>query len=429
MEFLPTLEFAQSLDQQDKLKDFRNRFIIPEVNGKQHVYFLGNSLGLQPKSAGDYMQRILQDWASLGVESFFQAKEPWMDYHDKLTGTLSTVVGALPGEVVVMNQLTVNLHLMLVSFYRPTAKRFRIICEAKAFPSDQYAFETHVRHHGFDPEQAVIEVSPREGEFTLRTEDILAAIEKYGDETALVLFGGINYYTGQAFDMQAITAAGKKAGAKVGFDLAHAAGNISLELHDWNVDFACWCNYKYLNGGPGAIGAAFIHEKNFTEDLPRFAGWWGYDKSTRFKMDKGFKPMQGAEGWQLSTPPFLMYATLRASLEIVEHAGWEAIQVKRELLNGYLWFMLNRVNKTVDPPVIRFITPQAPNDRGCQVSMLMKQRGKEIYNYLIKNGFIVDWREPDVIRLAPVALYNTFEEVWRFADTLEKAISFDGNIA
>lgn len=429
MEFLPTHAFAQSLDQQDQLKDFRQQFIIPEVDGKQQVYFLGNSLGLQPKSANGYLQRILQDWASLGVEAFFHAKEPWMDYHEKLTGTLATVVGALPGELVVMNQLTVNLHLMLVSFYRPSAKRFRIICEAKAFPSDQYAFETHVRHHGFDPEQAVIEVSPREGELTLHTEDILAAIEQYGDETALVLFGGINYYTGQAFDMRAITTAAKKAGAKVGFDLAHAAGNIPLQLHDWNVDFACWCNYKYLNGGPGAIGAAFIHEKNFAEDLPRFAGWWGYDKPTRFKMEKGFKPMQGAEGWQLSTPPFLMYATLRASLEIVEQAGWEAIQEKRQLLNDYLWFMLNRVNNTVDPPLIRFITPQTPADRGCQVSMLMQQRGREIYNYLIKNGFIVDWREPDVIRLAPVPLYNTFEEVWHFADTLGKAISFDGYIA
>jgi len=429
MEFLPSLEFAQSLDQQDQLKKFRDRFIIPEAEGKQLVYFLGNSLGLQPKSANDYMQRILQDWASLGVESFFQAKEPWMDYHDKLTGTLATIVGAKPAEVVVMNQLTVNLHLMLVSFYRPTAKRFRIICEAKAFPSDQYAFETHVKHHGFDPAEAVIEVSPREGEFTLRTDDILSVIDKYGHETALVLFGGINYYTGQAFDMQAIAAAAGKAGARVGFDLAHAAGNIPLRLHDWNIDFACWCSYKYLNGGPGAIGGVFVHEKNFAENLPRFAGWWGYDKPTRFKMDKGFKPMQGAEGWQLSTPPFLMYATLRASLEIVEQAGWDAIQRKGRLLNDYLWFLLNRVNDTVDPPVIQFITPSTEKDRGCQVSMLMKQRGREIYNYLMQHGFMVDWREPDVIRLAPVPLYNTFEEVWRFADALEKAIGFDGYLA
>ena len=429
MPFQTDIEFARSLDQQDELKGFRDRFIIPEKDGKQLVYFLGNSLGLQPKAAKDYMQNVLNDWASLGVESFFHAEEPWMDYHDKLTKTLATVVGGSRSEVVVMNNLTVNLHLMLVSFYRPTQKRFRIICEAKAFPSDQYAFETHVKHHGFDDKDAVVEVAPREGEFTLRTEDIIATIEKYADETALVLFGGINYYTGQVFDMKAIAAAAKKAGAKVGFDLAHAAGNVELQLHDWTVDFACWCCYKYLNGGPGAIGGVFIHEKNFSEDLPRFAGWWGYDKATRFKMEKGFKPMAGAEGWQLSTPPFLLYATLRSSLDIIQAAGWEKIQAKRKLLNEYLWFLLNRVNNAVEPAVIQFITPEAESEHGCQISMLMKTRGREIYDYLMKNGFMVDWREPDVIRLAPVALYNTFEEVWRFADALEKAILFDGYIA
>lgn len=427
--FRPDINFAREMDQQDPLKEFRNRFIIPEDNGRQLVYFLGNSLGLQPKAAKDYMQQILNDWASLGVESFFHGKEPWMNYHDTLTETLAKVVGASRAEVVVMNQLTVNLHLMLVSFYRPTKKRFRIICEAKAFPSDQYAFETHVKHHGFDAAEAIVEVSPREGEFTLRTEDIIGTIEKYADETALVLFGGINYYTGQAFDMKAIAEAANKAGAKVGFDLAHAAGNIPLQLHDWNVDFACWCSYKYLNGGPGAIGGVFVHEKNFSEDLPRFAGWWGYDKPTRFKMDKGFVPMAGAEGWQLSTPPFLMYATLRSSLDLIHEAGWEKMQAKRKTLNDYLWYLLKRANQSVEPAVIHFITPDTDNDHGCQVSMLMKQRGRAIYEYLMTKGFMVDWREPDVIRLAPVPLYNTFEEVWRFADALEKAISFDGYIS
>src|SRR6218665_132731 len=427
--FRPGIDFAQEMDQQDPLKEFRNRFIIPEANGKQLVYFLGNSLGLQPKAAKDYMQQILNDWADLGVESFFHGKEPWMDYHDTLTETLAEVVGASRSEVVVMNQLTVNLHLMLVSFYRPTKKRFRIICEAKAFPSDQYAFETHVKHHGFDPSDAIIEVSPREGEVTLGTEDIVRAIEKHGDETALVLFGGINYYTGQAFDMQAIAAAAGKTGAKIGFDLAHAAGNIPLKLHDWNVDFACWCGYKYLNGGPGAIGGVFVHEKNFGEDLPRFAGWWGYDKPARFKMDKGFVPMAGAEGWQLSTPPFLMYATLRSSLDLIREAGWGKMQAKRKTLNDYLWYLLKRASQTVEPAAIHFITPDTENDHGCQVSMLMKQRARAVYEYLMTKGFMVDWREPDVIRLAPVPLYNTYEEIWRFADALEKAISFDGYIA
>lgn len=429
MKFRPDPDFARSMDQYDPLKEFRNRFVIPEQDGKQQVYFLGNSLGLQPVKAKEYMQQILDDWAKLGVESFFHGKEPWMDYHDHLTESLAAIVGASRSEVVVMNQLTVNLHLMLVSFYRPTKKRFRIICEAKAFPSDQYAFETHVKHHGFDSEEAVIEVSPREGELTLRTEDILNAIEKYGDETALVLFSGINYYTGQVFDMQAIATAANSVGAKVGFDLAHAAGNIPLKLHDWNIDFACWCSYKYLNGGPGAIGGVFIHEKNFDEQVPRFAGWWGYNKSTRFQMEKGFKPMAGAEGWQLSTPSILLYASLRASLDIIQEAGWETIQAKRKTLNDYCWYMVKRANESLSPAVIEFITPTAEAERGCQISMLIKKRGRVIYEYLTKAGFMVDWREPDVIRLAPVPLYNTFEEVWRFADALEKAISFDGYIA
>ena len=422
MNFETGLSFAQQLDTADPLKGFREKFIIPEVDGKQRIYFLGNSLGLQPKPANKYIQQILSDWASLGVESFFHAKEPWMDYHEKLAHPLSKIVGALPNEVVVMNQLTVNLHLMLVSFYNPNAKRYKIICEAKAFPSDQYAFETHVRNKGFDPATAIIEVAPRKGEYTLRTEDIISTIEKHGDETALVLFGGINYYTGQFFDLEKITQAAKVAGAKVGFDLAHAAGNVELHLHDWNVDFACWCTYKYLNSGPGAIGGAFIHEKHHKENLPRFAGWWGYDKQTRFKMEKGFKAMPGAEGWQLSTPGMFLYAAHRAALEIVEEAGWDKILAKQKLLTSYLWFLLDEINNSSPKKSIEFLTPRNEKERGCQVSMLMLEKGKDIYNGLMKEGIFTDWREPNVIRLAPVPLYNRFEEVRMFADALKKLI-------
>lgn len=422
MEFNTTKELALQLDKADPLKSVRDQFLIPEVKGSPQVYFLGNSLGLQPKAANEYIKRIMHDWANLGVESFFHADEPWMDYHDQLTRPLAKIVGALPHEVVVMNQLTVNLHLMLVSFYRPTSKRYRIICEAKAFPSDQYSFETHVRHHNYIPEEAIVEVSPRSGEHTVRTEDIVAAIEEHGEKTALVLFSGINYYTGQVFDMRAITAAAKKVGAKAGFDLAHAAGNIEMELHNWDVDFACWCSYKYLNSGPGAVGGVFIHEKNHRDDIPRFAGWWGYDKSSRFKMEKGFKAMPGAEGWQLSTPAFFLFAAHRAALEIVEKTGWENIQAKRKLLNRYLWYLLTELNDAAEKKVIEFITPQNEHERGCQVSMLMLEKGKEVYSSLMEQGFMVDWREPNVIRLAPTPLYNTFEEVWRFADALKKMI-------
>ena len=422
MPFQNTLSFAQQLDSADPLKSLRSKFIIPEVNGKQNIYFLGNSLGLQPKAANGYIQQIMQDWADFGVEAFFHAKEPWMNYHDKLIHPLSKIVGALPHEVVVMNQLTVNLHLMLVSFYRPSAKRYKIICEAKAFPSDQYTFETHVKHHSFDPADAIIEVSPRPGEHCLRSEDILSAIQENSESTALVLFSGINYYTGQLFDMASITNAAQSAGAKVGFDLAHAAGNVAMKLHDWNVDFACWCTYKYLNSGPGAIGGVFIHEKNHDKDLPRFAGWWGYDKATRFKMEKGFIPMPGAEGWQLSTPALFLYAAHRASLEIFEEAGWSNILMKQKLLNNYLWFLLEQVRITIPVNCIQFITPQNPVERGSQVSLLMLQKGREVFDAFTELGIIVDWREPNVIRLAPVPLYNTFEEVWRFADTLQQIL-------
>ena len=343
--------------------------------------------------------------------------------HDELTKPLSVIVGALPHEVVVMNQLTVNLHLMLVSFYKPKGKRNKIICETKAFPSDQYMFETHVRHHGLNPDETIIEVQPRNGEHIIRTEDILQTIETYKEETALVLFSGINYYTGQLFDIPAITTAAKTAGAIAGFDLAHAAGNADLQLHKWNVDFACWCSYKYLNSGPGAIGGVYIHERHHNDSsLSRFAGWWGYDQATRFKMEKGFKPMQGAEGWQLSTPSFMLYASHKVALDIFEQAGWDKIKAKRDLLKEYLWFLLNTVNDNVSDKIIEFITPANGKEKGCQVSMLMLKRGREIFDSLEKNGVMVDWREPNVIRLAPVPLYNTFGEVWRFADILKSIV-------
>ncbi len=425
MQFQSTLAFAKQLDKDDPLHSFRQQFIIPTENWKEKVYFLGNSLGLQPKRTKDSVQAIMNDWASHGVEAFFDTEEPWMDYHDQLTKPLSKIVGCLPHELSVMNNLSVNLHLMLVSFYRPQGKRYKILCEAKAFPSDQYMMETHVKHHGFDPADAIIEIKPRAGEHTIRNEDLLQIIVQHREELALVLFGGINYYSGQVFDMQTITQLAQQAGAKVGFDLAHAAGNIELKLHDWHVDFACWCSYKYLNSGPGAVAAVYVHERyHKDETINRFAGWWGYEKATRFKMEKGFKPMQSAEGWQLGTPAMLLYASHRAALEVVEEAGWEKINAKRKLLTAYLWYILDEVNASQKQPIIEFITPRKETEHGCQVSMNMLQRGKEIYTELLKQGFYVDWREPSVIRLAPVPLYNTFEEVWKFGDALKRILSW-----
>lgn len=417
-----SLEAAQLADVQDPLAGMRKQFLIPTHGEGEQIYFLGNSLGLQPVRTRAYLDQVLSDWATYGVEAFFHAPDAWMNYHDHFLPTLGKITGAQPHELVVMNQLTVNLQLLLVSFYRPSGKRVKIICEAKAFPSDQYSLETHVRHHGFDPEKTIIEVAPREGEHLLHTEDIIAAIEKNAEETALVLFGGINYYTGQVLDMPAITAAAHKAGALVGFDLAHAAGNIPLQLHDWNADFACWCTYKYLNSGPGAIGGVFIHERHHQADVPRFVGWWGYDKPTRFLMQKGFVPMPGAQGWQLSTPSLLLYASHRAALDVVAEAGWDVIQAKREKLTAFLWAILDDVNQTVAGSPITILTPRDPAQQGSQVSLLMQRDGKNVFDALAAAGIITDWREPDVIRLAPVPLYNTFEEVWRFGHELKKVL-------
>lgn len=424
MNFQNTLEFARQTDEQDELKHFRELFYFPIVNGKDAIYFTGNSLGLQAKTTQDYVVDELEDWATFGVEGHFHARKPWMPYHEIFPRQLSKIVGCKENEVVVMNSLTVNLHLLMVSFYRPTKERYKIICEAKAFPSDQYAFETQVRCHGFNPEDAVIEISPREGEHTLRTEDIISVIKQHGESVAVVLFGGVNYYTGQLFNIKAITEAAHAVGAYAGFDLAHAAGNVELHLHDWNVDFACWCSYKYLNSGPGGVGGVYIHEKHAANtELPRFAGWWGYTKETRFKMEKGFEAIPTAEGWQLSNAPVLSMAVHKASLDVFNEAGMDRLHKKRKQLSGYLHFVLNDINTHQKEKVIEVITPADENERGCQVSILMLKDGRKIFEELTKQGVIADWREPNVIRVAPVPLYNSYEDIYKFGEIIRETIS------
>ena len=424
MEYQNSLEFAKRMDEKDPLKDFRSKFFIPQHNGKDCIYFTGNSLGLQPKTTAQYVQQELHDWARMGVEGHFHAKNPWLPYHEIFPEQLSKIVGCKEHEVVVMNSLTVNLHLLMVSFYKPTRQRFKIICEAKAFPSDQYAFETQAKYHGYEPSKTIIEVSPRDGEYHLRTEDIISAINKHGDSVAVVLFGGVNYYTGQYFDLEAITKAAHGVGAYAGFDLAHAAGNVELNLHDWQADFACWCSYKYLNSGPGGVAGVYIHEKHVANtELPRFAGWWGYTKERRFKMEKGFEAIPTAEGWQLSNAPILSMAAHKASLDIFDEAGMEKLHAKRKLLSDYLLFIIEDHNKQFGQKLIEIITPGEENEKGCQVSMLMLKRGKEIFDELTKQGVIADWREPNVIRVAPVPLYNLFEDIHRFGEIVRTTIS------
>ena len=423
MTFSNTLEYAKQLDEQDSLKHFRDKFYIPIVNGKECIYLTGNSLGLQPKKTQDYVLDELEDWATHGVEGHFHARTPWVNYHEIFEEQLAEIVGGLPEEVVAMNQLTVNLHLLLISFYRPTSKRYKIICEAKAFPSDQYAFQSQAKFHGYNPDDAIIEVQPKEGSAYIDLADILDTIKKHGDETALVIFGGVNYYSGQVFDMQAICSAAHEVGAYCGFDLAHAAGNIHLELHDWNVDFACWCSYKYLNSGPGGVSGSFIHQRHINdESLPRLAGWWGHDKDTRFKMDKDFHPIPTAEGWQLSNAPVLSMAAHKASLDVFSEAGFHNLVAKGKMLSGYLLFILNEINKNSSEKLIEIITPLNESERGCQVSMLMLKDGKKIFDTLIQNGVIADWREPNVIRVAPVPLYNSFEDVFNFGKIMRECL-------
>lgn len=419
-----TLQYAQLLDKEDTLSSFRDRFYIPQVGGKDTVYFTGNSLGLQPKKTKEYITTELEDWAKLGVEGHVHARNPWLSYHEMFPEILAKLVGCNNNEVVVMNQLTVNLHLLMVSFYRPTQNRFKIICEAKAFPSDQYAIESQVKFHGYNPAESIIEIKPREGEHSIHLSDILSAIEEHGSSIALVIFGGVNYYSGQVFDMQAITEAAHKVGAFAGFDLAHAVGNIHLELHNWEVDFACWCSYKYLNSGPGGVAGIYIHEKHTRDtSIPRFAGWWGTNKADRFKMEQVFDPIPTAEAWQLSNAPIFLMAAHKASLDIFDEAGIKNLIIKGQQLSEFLLFILDNINSQQKEKVIEIITPRNRNEKGCQVSMLMLKRGKEIFDELIRQGVIADWREPNVIRVAPVPLYNTFEDVWRFGDIIQNILT------
>lgn len=423
MQFENTLEFAHKLDQADELADFRNEFHFPVINGKQVIYFTGNSLGLQPKKAKEAILQELDDWAKWGVEGHFHAKNPWFAYHEIFSNDEAAIVGANAEEVVLMNGLTVNLHLMMVSFFRPQGNRTKILCEAKAFPSDQYAIESQLRFHGLDPEQHLIEVAPRDGEHLIRHEDILQAIEDNADEIALIMIGGVNYYSGQVFRMKEIAEAGHRAGALVGFDLAHAAGNIPLQLHDWEVDFACWCTYKYLNSGPGSVSGVFVHEKHANKpELPRFAGWWGYDKKTRFAMEAGFKPIPGAEGWQMSNAPVFNMAAHRASLDLFKAAGMTKLRHKSESLTDYLAFVINEVSRANANAEFEIITPENHSERGCQLSILAHGQGKALFDKLTESGVIVDWREPNVIRMAPVPLYNSYEDVYRFGQLLNEAI-------
>jgi kynureninase len=416
-----SLEYAKSLDEKDRLYHFRDLFIAPAFRGKRAIYFLGNSLGLQPLGTQEALMNVMNSWASLGVEGFFLGSDPWLDYHKKIAPVISNIVGALPEEVVTMNHLTVNLHLLMISFYNPTPTRYKIICEAKAFPSDQYALHSQARFHGFDPAEAIVEVYPKAGSEIISTADILATIEEHKESVVLVLFSGVNYYTGQVFDIQAITAAAHKAGAKAGFDLAHAAGNIKLQLHHWNVDFACWCNYKYLNSGPGAVAGAFINKRYLNDkSIKKLEGWWGNDAGNRFKMEPTFDPAATAESWSMSTSPILLLAAHKAALDIFEAAGFDNLVAKNKALSNYLFFALDHI----DPNNEKFfiITPRNADERGCQVSISINKNARAIFETLLPLGIFADWREPNVIRVAPVPLYNSFEEIFIFADILRQLL-------
>jgi len=415
--------YAQRLDSEDPLKEFRNEFYIPYMHNRESIYFTGNSLGLQPRDTQDYILTELEDWANYGVEGHFHAKNPWVSYHEIFPPLLAPIIGAKEHEIVVMNQLTVNLHILLTSFYRPSKSRFKIICEAKAFPSDQYAFESQVKLYGYDPSDAIIEVKPRDGEHHTRLEDIISVIRENGQQTCLVIFGGVNYYNGQVMNMKAITAAAHEQGILCGFDLAHAAGNIELKLNEWNVDFACWCSYKYLNSGPGGVAGVYINEKHASDTgIPRLAGWWGHDKENRFLMEPDFKPIATAEGWQLSNAPVLSMAAHHASLKLFAKAGIDNLHQKARALSEYLFYILDDINDEAAEPYIEIITPRDENDHGCQVSLLMLKDGKEIFEALKKHGVIADWREPNVIRIAPVPLYNSFEDIFEFGNIIRNMI-------
>jgi kynureninase len=411
-------QFAAALDKDDPIAEFRSHFHIPQTEGGSDcIYFAGNSLGLQPRKTKQYVAEELDDWARLGVEGHWAARKPWLSYHENLTDSTARLVGAKSGEVVVMNTLTTNLHLMMVSFYRPTKTRYKILIESNAFPSDQYAVNSQAKFHGFDPAQAVVEIAPRKGESLIRPGDILELIEREGDSIALVMLGDVNYLTGQAFDIATIAKLAHEKGCLIGLNLAHGAGNLLLDLHDWTVDFAVWCSYKYLNAGPGGLAGCFVHERHANDaSLPRFCGWWGHNKATRFKMAPTFDPIPGAEGWQLSNPPILQLAALRASMELFDRAGMVAIRRKGDLLTGYLEYLLERIPNQF----CRIITPREQSQRGCQLSVRVKGDPKQLLNTLNTAGAICDFREPDIIRVAPAPLFNTFSEVYRFAQLVQR---------
>lgn len=428
MNFINSREFAKQLDAQDELAAYKNEFIFPQHNGKNVIYFTGNSLGLQPKRTKAYVDEVMNDWANMAVEGHFFSKKPWWDYHERFCGPLSKIVGAKTSEVGVMNTLTVNLHLLMVSFYQPTKSRFKIICEEKAFPSDQYMLQSQVAFHakslGFNPSEAIVEVKRRDGQLNISHDDIIKTIEEVGDELALVLIGGVNYYTGQVFDMETITRAGHNQGAFVGWDLAHAAGNIEMQLHDWGVDFAAWCSYKYMNSGPGNASGYFVHEKHHkNKELSRFAGWYGHNKERRFLMEPTFDPVEGANGWQVSNLPVLSLAPYLASVEMFEEVGMEKLIQKRNQITSYLEFILHEIDKEVASAEFEVITPANQNERACQLSVYLHGQGKELFNALMQNGVITDWREPNVIRLAPVPFYTSFEDMYDFGQILKKLIN------
>jgi kynureninase len=417
MNYQNTAAFAKQQDKEDVLSHLRNLFHIPkDKNGNEWLYFTGNSLGLQPKSTKEYINQELEDWANLGVEGHFEAKNPWLNYHELLTDKMAKIVGAKPIEVVVMNTLTTNLHLLMVSFYRPTKTKYKIVIESDAFPSDRYAVKSQLKFHGFDDEDGVIEWRPRPGETLLNIEDLESIIKFEGDEIALLLIGGVNYYTGQFLDIKKIAEIGHSKNCIVGIDLAHGAGNVQPNLHDSNVDFAAWCTYKYLNAGPGSLGGVFVHEKHAkNKDLPRFAGWWNHNKETRFNMRQPFDVMKGAEGWQLSNPPILSMAAIKASLDLFDEVGMDALREKSEKLTGYFEYLINEI----DADDISIITPKNPKERGCQLSIQVKNADKSLHKKLTQNNIITDWREPDVIRCAPVPMYTSFEDVYRMVTILK----------
>jgi kynureninase len=428
MAFENTLEFAKSCDKNDSLNHFRSQFYIPKKNNQEIIYFCGNSLGLEPKSTKQYIEQELNDWASFAVEGHFDAKHPWYHYKEFLKESVARLLGAKSEEVVVMNSLTVNLHLLLVSFYRPSSSRYKIICEYDAFPSDIYAVQSQAKFHGYNSDDAVIMLKPRLGEYCLRTEDVIKAIKDCGDSLATVMLGAVNFYTGQFFELNKITEAAQQVGASCGFNLAHAAGNIPMQLHDWNVDYACFCSYKYLNGGPGSVSGIFVHQNHLkNQDLPRFAGWWGNDPATRFEMAKKFTPHPSASAWALSNDPVLSMAALKASLDIFDEAGIENLRTKSEALTGYLEFVIGQINFNLQTPKIKLeiITPKEKENRGCQLSIIAHGLGKDLYRKLSSANVVCDWREPNVIRVAPTPLYNTFKEVYRFGQILEKALQKD----